>query len=64
MVLLALTKGLYIDDDLVLFVDGRHTVVALDGAFTGGHFGRPIVGDVAFDFVGRFSFPQTWGSRL
>lgn len=58
MVFLSLTKSLYIDDDLVLFIRGRHIIVALDGPFAGGHFSRLIVDDVTFDFLGIFTFPH------
>ena len=51
MVLLPVTEGLGIDDDLVFFIDGGDTVVALDRAFGCLHLGTLIVGDIAFNFL-------------
>src|SRR5690554_177633 len=64
MVLLTFTEGLRFDNDLVLFVHRRHAVVALDGTFAGGHFGRLVVGDVALNFFRPLTLPHPWSCRL
>ena len=60
MVFLAFTKGLRIDNDLMLFINGRDAGVALNRAFAGGHLGTFVIGDVTFDFLFSFALPHPW----
>lgn len=53
MMLLPVTKGLGVNNNLVLTVDCCNAVIALDGSFAGGHLSAFIVGDVAFDLFLR-----------
>ena len=64
MVFLAFAKCLCIHDDLMLFVHGGNTIVALDGALAGRHLGRLVVGDIAFDFLRPLTLPPPWGCCL
>ena len=64
VVFLAFAKGLGIDNDLVLLVDGRDAVVTLNRALAGGHLGRLIVSDIAFYFLRPFTLPRPWGCCL
>tara|TARA_R110001583_G_scaffold79901_2_gene215340 strand:+ start:166 stop:462 length:297 start_codon:yes stop_codon:yes gene_type:complete len=47
-VFLAFAERLRINNDLVFSINGFHTVIALDCAFTGRHFPRLIIGNITF----------------
>ncbi|MCR6651394.1 MAG: hypothetical protein NVV73_07825 [Cellvibrionaceae bacterium] len=50
MVLLTVTKGMGIDNNLMLTVDRSYPVIALNRAFAGSHLGGFVIGDIAFYF--------------
>ena len=58
--LLTVTKGLGIDDDLMFAVDGGHTVITLNRALARCHLGRFIVGDITFYFFLDSALPNFW----
>ena len=64
MMLLPFTKGLCVHDDLMFFIHCRHAVIALNGAFAGGHFGGFIVSDVTFYFLDSFALAHPWTGGL
>ena len=58
--LLALAKGLGVDDDLMLPVHCGHAVIALERALAGGHLGAFVIGDVALHFLAAFTLAHPW----
>lgn len=55
-VFLGLADGLGMHNDLVLVINGRNAIVALDDSVAGLHLGAFIVGDVAFYRLARFTY--------
>ena len=53
--LLAVAKGLGINDDLVFAIDGCYAVIPLNRAFTRCHFSGFVIGNIALDFLLGFA---------
>src|SRR5690606_31719476 len=54
MVLLTFTKYLRFNNNLVFLIDGRNTVITLNRALAGCHFGRFIIGNITLHLLWSF----------